>query len=215
VELQQTAQLHHRDGGSHPPQSIPSPQTAKIHSFQLYCSPPVIPSLNYQRRPAFLGEGRREIHSFAIAFALHVWNNSATPAKQLLFHSHRASFFQSPKPSPWGGGRGLDPSPALRLHKEDSGTYPFVRRFEGAQPFSKITSLPCVLTFWKTQPQPFQTARKKLQAWVLFCGSGEFIFSRAAFSRMALPEKATCLGAFSISSALGNLETLGQRVSHL
>lgn len=155
MELQKTAQLHHcegahHDGGSHPPRSIPSPQTDKIHSLLLYCHPSVIPSLNYQHRPAFEGGGEDFIH---LQLCLRSMSGITQHHLQNSFFSTPSCIiFPKPEAVPAGGGRGLEPSPALHLHKQDSGTYPFVRRFEGAQPFTKITSLPCVLTFWKTQP---------------------------------------------------------------
>lgn len=87
---------------------------------------------------------------------------------------------------------------------------------KGLKPFTKITSLPCVLTSWKRSPSPFpDSGRGKLQVCAFFCGLGEVIFSQAAFSRPALPERAAGVGASSISSALGNLEPLGQWVRHL
>lgn len=124
-------------------------------------APPVIPSLNYQHKPA-LCWGRRGFHSFAIVFALHVWNNSAPPAKQLLFHSPCAEFFQSPKPSPRGEDVAWSPAQHYICTNRTRGTCPCVGRFEGAQPLTKITSLPCVLPFWKTQPRPFPDSKEEI-----------------------------------------------------
>lgn len=125
VEVQKPAQLHHHAAahvvrGSHPTPSIPSLQTQSLQPKSTSISDLQQPPAGVPQ-PLIAGIGKLFwgedfIHSQLLV--LRGWKSSAPPADQPLFAPPLRHFSQ-PKALPAGGGRGLDPSPAPHLHKQD------------------------------------------------------------------------------------------------
>lgn len=127
-------------------------------------------------RKTFLGGG---FYSFAVACAPWL-EELGTTCRSAPFCAPFASFF--PAQSPPRGGRTAAWIPAqLRICTNRT-------RFDRAQPFPKITSLPCVLTFRKTQPRPFPDSKGGI------AGSGHFPWLGGVLFSPGLPEKSCSSG---------------------
>lgn len=109
-----------------------------------------IPSINSRYKRAFQGEDFIRLPSHLCPMAgIAQHHLQSSPLCSSVRHFSKAQ--SHPR-----GGRTVAWSPA-RLCICTNTT-----RFDGAQPFPKITSLPCVLISWKTKPQSFPDSKGEI-----------------------------------------------------